>query len=414
MAVLHIVLALAGLDIGSNAVFALVNAFALMRAWEMADLKQERKLLAFLAGYAVLLVLLVGMARSLLLFVTFAFLYVGAFHVPVLLGYVIILMLSLVFVSPYWLQVAVLLAIPYTIACRIHREASDRFAVGSFAVGFILLAAIVLPIFYLVFQSTPQTLAHTARGVEFRTALANTFWTATVSTILILLFGVPLAYAMARLEFRGKDIIDSLIDLPILIPQSVAGIALMVIFGSKTPVGEFLETHLGVSVSGSFVGIIACQVFVSSPFLIRAALNSFLQMDPKLENVSRTLGASMMGTFRRVSLPLATPAIFSGCILTWSRAVSETGSIMVIAYKPLTIGTLTFDSFTQYGLEEARPVAVLLVLVCLWAFIALRWARGYASVLSARRTRPGTSRPTGDMPPEGPQSSLAGSGSLWP
>ncbi|MBC7288596.1 MAG: ABC transporter permease subunit, partial [Armatimonadetes bacterium] len=122
-------------------------------------------------------------------------------------------------------------------------------------------------------------------------------------------------------------------------------------------------------------------------FLIRGAMTSFMQMDARLENVSRTLGASPISTFFRVSLPLAAPGIFSGFILTWARAVSETGSIMVIAYRPLTVGTLTFDVFTQYGLEEATPVAVLLVLTCLWAFIVLRWMKSYMTVLGMRRLR---------------------------
>jgi len=364
LAALHVAIALAGVDIGVNVAIALANLFALMRARESAEAKGEPGLLVFAAGYGVLVALLLGVARSPLLFVTFAFLYAGAFHVPLLLGYVAIVMLSLVFASPYWVQVAVLLAIPHTIACQVRRRGGDGFAFGAFTVGFVLLAAVVLPIFYLVFQSAPQTLSETARDVDFQRALATTCWTASVSTALVLVLGVPLAYGMARLDFRGKDLIDSLIDLPILIPQSVAGLALMVVFGPKTPVGEFFETRFHLSVSGSALGIIACQVFVSSPFLIRAALNAFGQMDRRLENASRTLGASALATFFRVSIPLSAPAIFDGCILTWARAVSETGSLMVVAYRPLTVGTLSFDTFTQYGLEEARPVAVLLVLVC--------------------------------------------------
>ncbi len=385
LVVLHAAFALAGLDSGTNVVLALCNVFALLRGLEIARRWRDGRVLAYAAGYGVLFLLLYGFVCSPLLFATFAFLYAGSVHSGLLLGYVLLLLFSIVFVSPYWVQVFALLAFAYTIVYSLRGRARDAFSLGAFAVGFVLLALVVLPILYLMFQSTPQTLMDTAQQREFQSALINTFWTATVTTLIVLVFGVPLAYAMARMEFKAKGVVDSLIDLPILIPQSVAGIALMVIFGPKTPAGQFLESHFGISVSGSYLGIIACQIFVASPFLIRAAMNAFQQMDAKLENVSRTLGAPAVSTFFRVSIPIAGPSIFTGAILTWARAVSETGSIMVIAYRPLTIGTLTFDTFTQYGLEEARPVAVVLVLVCLWAFIALRWARGYVAGALARQ-----------------------------
>jgi len=395
---LHTLLLAAGFDLGITVIAGLANGFALLRGLEVYELGDEARLLRYVAGYFVLLGLLLGVAHSPLLFATFVFLYAGVFSTGLLVGYLFLLLLCLIFVSSYWLPLAVLLGIPFTIGYELSQRRQQPFAIGAFALGFMLLAALLLPIFYLMLQNTPQTLIDTAKEVDFRTALANSFWTASVSTLLVLVFGVPFAYAMARLNFRGKEIVDSLIDLPILIPQSVVGIALMVLVGPKAPLGVFLEKHAHFSVSGSFLGIIACQVFVSSPFLIRAALNAFEQMDAKLENVARTLGATPLKTFFRVSLPLAGPAIFTGCILTWARAVSETGSIIVIAYRPLTIGTLSFDYFTQYGLEEARPIAILLVLVCLWAFITLRWMRTYLQRrLSAPRTK-SAPRPWSDLP----------------
>jgi len=156
----------------------------------------------------------------------------------------------------------------------------------------------------------------------------------------------------------------------------LAGIALLVLLGAKTPVGQFLKEHGGIEVSGSLVGIVACQVFVSSPFLVRSAINAFHDMGPAVENVSRTLGASPASTFLRVSLPLAAGAIFNGAILTWARAISEAGSLMVLAYHPFTVSVYTYDVFVQYGISEARPAAVLLVIVCLWGFLVLRWLRG--------------------------------------
>jgi ABC-type sulfate transport system permease component len=118
-------------------------------------------------------------------------------------------------------------------------------------------------------QSSPQSLIASLKDTKLIEAIKNSLLTSTISTLIVALFGIPLAYAMARLQFRGKQIVESMIDLPILVPQTVAGIALLVIAGPKTPLGSLLEKGLGVSISGSYLGIILAQVFVSSPFLIR-------------------------------------------------------------------------------------------------------------------------------------------------
>jgi molybdate/tungstate transport system permease protein len=275
----------------------------------------------------------------------------------------------------YWFQTLVLGGTLYVVVLQVYRQRQHRLAVVYFALGFALLVAVLLPILYLAMQSSPQTLLVTARQAGFVSALGNSFLTATASTLIVLLFGVPFAYAMARLDFRGKEIVNSLIDLPILIPQSVVGIALLVLLGPKAPLGQLAKDYLNLSFAGSYAGIIACQVFVSCPFLIRGAMSAFEEVGASLENASRTLGAGPLATFFRISLPLASGAIFNGCILTWARAISETGSLMVVAYRPTTIAIHTFDTFSQYGLEEARPASILLLIVCLWAFIVLRWVR---------------------------------------
>jgi molybdate/tungstate transport system permease protein len=194
-----------------------------------------------------------------------------------------------------------------------------------------------------------------------------------ISTLIVLIFGVPFAYIMARKDFSSKPFVDALIDLPIIVPQTAAGIALLVLLGPKTPIGSFLNTYFGISFSGSFAGIVACQVFVSSPFLIRSAIHSFESVNTKLENISRSLGAGPIRTFFKISLPLASAGIFNGCILTFSRAVSEAGSIMIVAYRPTTIPVMLNDIFLQYGVREAAPVTVVFIIICIWSFIALKW-----------------------------------------
>jgi len=229
----------------------------------------------------------------------------------------------------------------------------------------------------MMMQNTPQSIITSIKDPKLIEAIKNSLLTSTISTIIVLIFGVPLAYAMARIEFPGKKIVESMIDLPILVPQTVAGIALLVIAGPKTPLGDFLNSTFNISIAGSYTGIIIAQVFVSSPFLIRSAISAFELIDTNLETVSRTLGASNFSTFFKISIPLALGGIFNGIILTWSRAISEVGSLMVIAYYPKTAPVYLYDQFIQYGLSETKPAAILLIITCLWIFIVLRWIRYY-------------------------------------
>ncbi|MGC9316831.1 MAG: ABC transporter permease [Armatimonadota bacterium] len=362
-------------DAGTLVVLWCVNSFALAMGVIYATAMSRRRIAWYVGGYAALFAVIVLVAQSPLLFAIFGLLYAPLFRVPRTLGYLLILVFAVVFVPAYWFQTLILLSALYAVVIQVLPQRHHHFSVAMFAFGFVLIAAVLLPLLYLAVQSSPQTLWVSTRQPEFLAALGNSFLTSTVSTLVILLFGVPLAYGMARLQFRGRDVINSLIDLPILIPQSVAGIAILVLLGPKAPAGRLLQQYLGLKVSGSYLGIIACQIFVSCPFLIRSAMNAFEEMGPELENVSRSLGASPLSTFWRVALPLASGAVFSGAILTWARAISETGALMVMAYRPMTVPVYSFDVFTQYGLDEARPAAIVLLIVCLWAFIVLRWMR---------------------------------------
>ena len=372
----HVLWVLMGwLDVGTGTVLACTNSYAVRQGFRVQEEFGAKRLNFYLTGFFVLCILFVPIAQSPLLFATFGMLYAAVFRIPLLLGYLVVLIVSIVFVTPYWIQTTLLLCLLYTVVAPIWPDRMKRFHLFCLGFGFLLVIAIMLPLLYLCFQVTPQTLMTSMADDVFRSALRTSLLTATISTAVVLLFGVPLAYAIVRLDFAGKGLIESLIDLPIVIPQSVAGIAIMVLLGPKTPVGLWLDKTMGVEVSGSMLGIVLCQVFVSSPFLIRSAANAFRDMGPALENVSRTLGAGPVSTFFRVSLPLASGGIFTGCILCWARAISEVGSLMVIAYHPFTVSVYTYDQFVQYGLQEARPAAVLLVIVCLWGFLMLRWLR---------------------------------------
>jgi len=200
---------------------------------------------------------------------------------------------------------------------------------------------------------------------------------AICSTLIAFFFGVPLAYFLARKDFIGKSIIESIVDVPLVIPHIVAGIALYGVFMRSGVIGAPFE-KVGIAFTDAFPGIVIAMLFVSLPFLVDAAREGFKEVDPRLENVARSLGASHWRTFIKITFPLAFSSIFSGAILCWARGISEFAAVMIIASFPRSASILIGDRFTSYGLSGlpgiagSRPISVLLISICLVIFILLR------------------------------------------
>ena len=151
----------------------------------------------------------------------------------------------------------------------------------------------------------------------------------------------------------------------------------MVLLGPASPIGSTINDVLGIQVAGRFVGIVIAQVFVASPFLIKAALTAFEGVPEHLEMASRTLGASPSRTFWRVTLPLASRGLAVGLILAWSRAISEFGAIILFASSPVTAPVLVHTEFLRAGASESRPIATLLLIICLWIFVLLQFGQTF-------------------------------------
>jgi molybdate/tungstate transport system permease protein len=215
------------------------------------------------------------------------------------------------------------------------------------------------------------TLAETLADPEVRAAFALTGGCAAAATVTGLLLGVPLGYLLARRDFTGKRWLEAALDLPVVLPHPVAGIAILLAYGRVTPVGR-LATAAGLPVVGTALGIVVCMLFVGLPFLVAAAREGFALVDPRLEAIARTLGVSPLGAAVRVALPLAARPILAGAVLMWGRAVSEFGAIAVVAYHPRVASVLVYDRFTTAGLAGALPVAALLVVAALGVFLVLR------------------------------------------
>ena len=261
-----------------------------------------------------------------------------------------------------------------------RRHRPDALLVAFALVGFVLLLFLLLPILNLLLTTDGSRILAVVRDKSVDAALGVTLGAAMISTIVALAAGVPLGYVLARERFPGKAIVEGIIDMPVAVPQTIAGIALLFIFGRGGVLGAPLYTHFGAQLSDTLWGIVVAMLFVSTPFVVNLSRDGFMSVDPRMEYVARSLGASPVGACLRVTLPLTWRSLLSAAIMAWARATSEFGSIIVIAYYPKSINTLMFEWYNFFGYAHAKPLAALVLLIVLAIFITLR------TVAGARRT----------------------------
>ncbi|HEU4629342.1 MAG TPA: ABC transporter permease subunit [Gemmatimonadaceae bacterium] len=254
------------------------------------------------------------------------------------------------------------------------RLAARLWTVLAALAGSALLLFLAAPLAQLVASGGAAGLRGLFDDAELRASLLLTAGTATAATLLGVVAGTPVAYLLARRPFRGRALVAALLDLPLLLPHPVAGIALLLVLARDTPAGGALLA-LGLRVVGTPAGIVAAMLFVSAPLYVSGAREAFARVDPRYEGVARTLGDAPWRALRRVTLPLAARGLGAAAIVMWARAVSEFGAIVVLAYNPKVASVLSYDRFTTYGLREALPVAAVLVLLALVPLALLRAAR---------------------------------------
>lgn len=233
---------------------------------------------------------------------------------------------------------------------------------------------LVAPIAELVTSGGASGIRAVGRDGELRGALVLTAMTATAATAFGILTGTPLAYFLARTRSRVGGGVSALLDLPLLIPHPVAGIALLLVLGRESVAGSWL-LKAGLGVVGTPLGIIAAMLFVSAPLYVSGAREAFARVDRRYEGVARTLGDNPWQAMRRVTLPLALRGLVASAVVMWARAVSEFGAIVILTYNPKTVSVLSYDRFTTFGLSETIPVAAALVLFALVPLVLLRLLR---------------------------------------
>lgn len=259
----------------------------------------------------------------------------------------------------------------------LHRVARVQ-AWGSLAfvfllLGLVLVAFLLAPLVNLLALTPGRALAAVARDDAVRDAIALSLATGFATATLAFLFGAPLAFLLARREFRGKGALETLVDLPIVVPHAVAGIALLALFGTGGPIGKPLWDGSGIRLSQSVYGVVLAQLFVASPFLVKSAQDAFAAVPRALEVNARLLGASPLRSFLQVSLPLARRGVLTGFVLTWARAVSEFGATVILASTPATAPVKVYQVWLSGSLEAALALALLLVAVAFLALLAVRW-----------------------------------------
>lgn len=245
------------------------------------------------------------------------------------------------------------------------------FHVWVFSSCAVILLFIAAPLARTVASPSLEAMRATLCDPDVLRSVGLSLWASGLAAVLALVLGTPLAHVLARREFPGKKLVESLIDLPIMIPHPVVGIALLTLAGRNNWFGQALSS-LGLEIMGSVTGITAVLFFVGLPFYINTAKAGFESVPVRLENVARSLGAGPGATFFRVTLPLCRRSMLVGMILCMARALSEFGAAAIVAYHPMIAPVLMYERFTAYGLKYSQPVAVILIVVSLMFFFLLR------------------------------------------
>ncbi|HEX3939718.1 MAG TPA: ABC transporter permease [Xanthobacteraceae bacterium] len=238
--------------------------------------------------------------------------------------------------------------------------------------GSILVAFFTVPLIALTLSQSWTNFVGIARMADVRAAIGLSLEGALLSATLAAVIGVPLAYVLARTEFPGKGVVAALIDLPLAVPHTVAGIALLMVFGRQGVVGAPLQALTGLRFWGTLGGIVVAMLFVSAPYTVNAARIGFEAVDPRLEKIARTLGLGPWRTFWRITLPLARRGVLTGVTLTYARSISEFGAVVILVYYPMTAPVMIYELFLRFGLDQAAGTAVLLLAVSLALFLILR------------------------------------------
>lgn len=236
--------------------------------------------------------------------------------------------------------------------------------------GGILLGYYLLPLISLVVTNPPGVVLRRMTDDVVVSAATTSLVASLISTGIATLFGLPLAYWLATIPKPVKTGLTALVVLPLVLPPIVSGMVILSVVGPNTIIGATANSY-GLPLTRSTLGIVLAQTFVASPFVVITAKAAFENIDRRLEYASRALGKSRSATVRHVTLPLAWPGILAGITLAFARAIGEFGATIMLAYYPRTMPVQIWVSYTTLGLENAYPIAVILLGIAIVTILIL-------------------------------------------
>jgi molybdate transport system permease protein len=251
-----------------------------------------------------------------------------------------------------------------------RRKVGGRTPLVLLAPAGIGLAFLVLPLAGLLIRAPWSTIGERLTQPGVLTALRLSLETATIATIVCIILGVPLAWLLARVEFRGRKVVRALVTVPLVLPPVVGGVALLLVFGRRGLVGSWLSSTFGISFPFTTTGVVIAEAFVAMPFLVIAVEGALRGADTRYEEAAATLGARRWTTFRRVTLPLVAPGIAAGAVLCWARALGEFGATITFAGN-FPGRTQTMPLAVYLALETNLNDAIVLSLVLLAVSVAI-------------------------------------------
>jgi molybdate transport system permease protein len=254
--------------------------------------------------------------------------------------------------------------------------------VSLLALAGLLAVFLGLPVVVLVARSLVDgSLAGAIASPAVVDALGLSLATTAVSLVFTVTLGVPLALVLARRRFRGRWLLEAVVDLPIVLPPSVAGLALLLVLGRRGLLGVPLDV-LGIEIPFSTIAVVVAQTFVSAPFFVRSARAGFAGVDRDLEDAARADGASEGRLFREITVPLAGAALAAGLVMSWARALGEFGATIMFAGniegRTQTLPLLVYGEFAGGSLDTSIAAAAILALAAFGVLLAVRilhWGR---------------------------------------
>jgi molybdate/tungstate transport system permease protein len=235
----------------------------------------------------------------------------------------------------------------------------------------LALMFVILPLAVTVLATSPSELWLVLGDREVLRSMGTTFLAGVLATGAGVIIGVPLAWVLARQHFPAKALVEGIVTLPVIIPHTAAGIALLMVFGSRGILGSAFQ-RVGIFFVDQLAGVVVAMLFVGLPFLVTASREAFAAVDTEMEKAAMIDGANQWQVFVHVTLPQAWRGVTAGAMMMWARGISEFGAVAILAYHPKIVPVLVFERFQGFGLSAARPIAVILILAVLIVYVGLR------------------------------------------